>query len=397
MGRFLQRTWAEVNLDAVEDNYRLIRGAIEDSCKLMCIVKADAYGHGAEYLAREYERLGADWFGVSNIEEAMQLRNAGIQSPILILGYTPASMADKLAPFGLTQTVLSLEYAEALSRYAVKYGVTVPVHVKVDTGMSRIGLMYQNKERDGKTVDEIEAVCRLPRLEARGIFTHFAVSDDGTDGRAYTEAQFDLFCGVIEALRQRGVEFELRHCCNSGGVLDYPDMHRDMVRAGIILYGLLPSEKTAHILPLKPAMQLKTVVSMLKDIQPGTTVSYGRAYTAEKPLRVATVPIGYADGYLRCFAGKADMLVRGQRAPVIGRVCMDQLMLDVSAIPEAAVGSVVTVFGADRGNEIPVEELAGLAGTINYELICLVGKRVPRVYYKGGRSVGHLDYILQED
>lgn len=397
MGRFLQRTWAEVSLDAIEGNYRLIRGAVKDSCKLMCIVKADAYGHGAEYLAREYERLGADWFGVSNIEEAMQLRNAGICAPILILGYTPASMADKLASFGLTQTALSFDYAQALSRYAVQYGVTLPIHIKIDTGMSRIGLMYQNAVRDFGTIEEAEAICRLPHLSAEGIFTHFAVSDEGADGRVYTEAQFSLFMGVIEALRTRGVEFALRHCCNSGGILDYPEMHLDMVRAGIILYGLHPSEKTAERLPFVPAMQLKTVISLLKEVPPGTAVSYGRAYTSDRPLCIATVPVGYADGYLRSFAGKADMLIHGKRAPVIGRVCMDQLMLNVSNIPEAEVGSVVTVFGSDRGAELPVDELASLSGTIPYELICLVGKRVPRVYYRDGRSVGHLDYIFQDE
>lgn len=393
MHHFLKRTWADINMDAIDHNFRAIRNALKPGVKMCCVVKADAYGHGAPMVAREYQRLGADWFAVSNLEEAIQLRRCAITRPILILGYTPPQNAEELSELNISQTVLSLDYAQQLSRYAQEANVTVNIHLKVDTGMSRIGFLYQNPERDGASLDEMETAARLPGLAPEGIFTHFAVSDDGDQGENFTLAQYDCFRKAVEAMEARGLHFAVRHCANSGAVLDYPELQLDMVRPGIILYGMEPSESIRHPLDLQPAMELKTVISQKKEIPAGATVSYGRTFTASQGTVVATVPIGYADGYPRHFSGKAQMLVRGKRAPIIGRVCMDQLMLDVTEIPGVEEGDVVTVFGRDGDAFLPVDELAALNDTIHYEMVCLVGKRVPRIYWKHGKQIGELNYI----
>lgn len=393
MHHFLKRTWADINMDAIDHNFRAIRNALKPGVKMCCVVKADAYGHGAPMVALEYQRLGADWFAVSNLEEAIQLRRCAITRPILILGYTPPQNAEELSELNISQTVLSLDYARQLSRYAQEANVTVNIHLKVDTGMSRIGFLYQNPERDGASLDEMETAARLPGLAPEGIFTHFAVSDDGDPGENFTLAQYDCFRKAVEAMEARGLHFAVRHCANSGAVLDYPELQLDMVRPGIILYGMEPSESIRHPLDLQPAMELKTVISQKKEIPAGATVSYGRTFTASQGTVVATVPIGYADGYPRHFSGKAQMLVRGKRAPIIGRVCMDQLMLDVTDIPGVEEGDVVTVFGRDGESFLPVDELAALNDTIHYEMVCLVGKRVPRIYWKHGKQIGELNYI----
>ena len=393
MHHFLKRTWADINMDAIDHNFRAIRNALKPGVKMCCVVKADAYGHGAPMVAREYQRLGADWFAVSNLEEAIQLRRCAITRPILILGYTPPQNAEELSELNISQTVLSLDYARQLSRYAQEANVTVNIHLKVDTGMSRIGFLYQNPERDGASLDEMETAARLPGLAPEGIFTHFAVSDDGDPGENFTLAQYDCFRKAVEAMEARDLHFAVRHCANSGAVLDYPELQLDMVRPGIILYGMEPSESIRHPLDLQPAMELKTVISQKKEIPAGATVSYGRTFTASQGTVVATVPIGYADGYPRHFSGKAQMLVRGKRAPIIGRVCMDQLMLDVTEIPGVEEGDVVTVFGRDGEAFLPVDELAALNDTIHYEMVCLVGKRVPRIYWKHGKQIGELNYI----
>lgn len=393
MHHFLKRTWADINMDAIDHNFRAIRNALKPGVKMCCVVKADAYGQGAPMVAREYQRLGADWFAVSNLEEAIQLRRCAITRPILILGYTPPQNAEELSELNISQTVLSLDYARQLSRYAQEANVTVNIHLKVDTGMSRIGFLYQNPERDGASLDEMETAARLPGLAPEGIFTHFAVSDDGDPGENFTLAQYDCFRKAVEAMEARGLHFAVRHCANSGAVLDYPELQLDMVRPGIILYGMEPSESIRHPLDLQPAMELKTVISQKKEIPAGATVSYGRTFTASQGTVVATVPIGYADGYPRHFSGKAQMLVRGKRAPIIGRVCMDQLMLDVTDIPGVEEGDVVTVFGRDGEAFLPVDELAALNDTIHYEMVCLVGKRVPRIYWKHGKQIGELNYI----
>lgn len=393
MNSFLKRTWAEIDLDALRHNYHVIRDTVRPETEICWVVKADGYGHGAVFVARTLEAEGARWFAVSNLEEAEQLRSGGINGAILILGYTPPEMAEKLSRMNISQAVFSSDYARELSTCAAASGVTVKIHIKVDTGMSRIGFLYQDCGRDKGSIDEIEAVCRLPHLEHEGIFTHFAVSDDGVTGSGYTEKQFHSFLDAVDRLTQRGITFRYRHSANSGAVCDYPETHLDMVRPGIIIYGLNPSDSIRNKLPLKPVMELKTVISMLKTVELDTTVSYGRVFTASRKTVLATVPIGYADGYPRKLHDNADMLVCGKRARVVGRVCMDQLMLDVTDIPDVETGMTVTVFGKDGAEMLSVDELARRNDTINYEMVCIVGKRVPRIFLSGGKTVGSLNYI----
>lgn len=383
MDNYFKRTWAEINLDNAEHNFKVIRKNISDKTKMCCVIKADAYGHGAIELAKLYESAGADFFAVSNLEEALELRYGGSTLPILILGYTPASYAKELAENNISQAVLSLEYAKELSKSAVSLGVTVRVHLTIDTGMSRIGIMCQDIERDDAAGQAFE-VFNLGGLEVEGIFTHFAVSDEKEEGRSYTEHQLGCFNYLVGTLKEKGVDTDkiICHCSNSAAIMDYPQAHIDMVRAGIILYGLAPSGKLKGQLDLKPAMEIKSVVAHIKYIEKGTDVSYGRTFTADKRMKIATVPIGYADGYIRNLAKDAFMIVNGKKAKVVGRICMDQCMIDVTDIDNIEVGDVVTVIGKDGGEEISTDDVAAWTGTINYEVVCLVGKRVPRVYIK---------------
>lgn len=393
MNSFLRRTWAEVDVDAVKHNYRIIRSKVSAGTQIMCVIKADAYGHGAVFMAKLYEELGADRFAVSNIEEAMQLRENGISLPVLILGFTPASMARELAENNITQAVFSEAYAKKLSDEAVKNNVKVKIHIKVDTGMSRIGFMYQDKERDLDSIDQIKRACSMPGLISEGIFTHFALSDEADEGKNATLHQLDCFTEAVRLAREKGCEFEIVHCANSGAIIDYPQAHFDCVRAGIILYGLAPSSKLAGKLDLQPAMQIKSVVAQVKSISPDTPVSYGGTFVSDKTLRLATVPIGYADGYTRSLGNRAYMTVKGKKARVVGRVCMDQLMLDVTGIDNVSEGDEVTVIGNGSDGALSFDDIAQMTGTINYELVCLVGKRVPRVYIHHGKNVGIMDSI----
>lgn len=396
MSDFFRRTWAEVNLDAVSHNFQIIRAQLKPETLVCCVIKADAYGHGAEVLAKEYECLGADWFAVSNLEEAMQLRNTGLKLPILILGYTPPEFAAKLSELNIAQAVISSEYAEKLSAEAVKADVTVRAHIKLDTGMTRIGFLYQNRGRDCRSIGEMERACGLPGLNVEGIFTHFAVADEGNDGRAYTLMQYDNFMHAISLLERRGVTFQIRHCSNSAAIFDYPEMQLDMVRPGIVLYGLMPSPQMKHKINLIPVLELKSIVSLVKTVESQTCVSYGRRFVTKRRTKIATVPIGYADGYPRHLYIRGSMLVRGCKAKIIGRVCMDQLMLNVTSVPEVQEGDIVTAIGRDGQSIITADELASHNHTINYELVCMISKRVPRIYYKGGKEVGELNYICKQ-
>ena len=377
---FLHRTWVEIDLDRIEQNYRRLRDAVGETCRVMCVIKANAYGHGAVETARLLEEAGCGWFAVSNIEEAQQLRRGGIRGDILILGATPAEYAAALAEGGIAQALFDPAYARALSAAATAAGVTVRVHLKLDTGMRRIGF---DAERQ---IDEAAAACRLPGLDAEGVFTHFATADgDGDPDGALTARQFTRFMRAIDALAARGVAFRLRHCCNSAAAVTRPDYRLDMVREGIILYGLAPSAAVGAE-GFAPAMSMKTRVSMVKEIAAGEGVSYGLTFRSEKPMTVATLPVGYADGYLRAY-GKGYVLLKGRRAPILGRVCMDQMMVDVTGL-DVKPGDTATLFGEDGGAVLPVETLAALAGTINYETVCAIGRRVPRVYLRGGKPVG---------
>ena len=391
MSEFLKRTWAEIHLDRLQGNFQAIQASLAPGSQAMAVVKADGYGHGAAAAAKALREAGAAWFGVSNLEEAVQLRRAGIDGDILILSFTPPEEAGRLAEFAVTQTVLSRPYAEELDAAAQAAGVRVRVHLKVDTGMSRVGFLY-HREGDEAVLDDMAAACRLPHLTAEGIFTHFASADEEEDG-GFTRRQFALFMDDVRRLEERGVSFALRHCCNSAATLRYPEMHLDMVRPGIILYGLSPAPWMEGMLPLDPVMELNTTVSMIKDLPADTPVSYGRIYTTGEARRVATVPIGYADGYPRVLSNRADMLLAGRRVRVVGRVCMDQCMLDVTGL-DVRESMVATVFGRDGEAFLPVEELADHMGTINYEVVCQISKRVPRLFVRDGQVVGQLNYIV---
>lgn len=383
--KYVKRTWTEIDLDAAAENFNTIRNAVNPKTKLCCVVKADGYGHGAARLAALYDRLGADFFAVSNLDEAKELRENDIDKPIINLGYTPPHCAKHLSYNNVCQTVYSLDYAEELSRQAVKAGVRCKIHIKLDTGMSRLGFMCQEFPRDMASVEEIYAACTLPNLVPDGIFTHFAVSDEGARGSEFTKAQIDNFLLVVNALGEKGIDFPTKHCSNSAAIEDYKDISLDMVRAGIILYGLSPSSKLDGKLALKPVMALKSVVSFVKEIRRGATVSYGRTFTAPGDMKIATVPIGYADGYIRQYAKDGYMLIKGKKAKIVGRICMDQTMVDVTDIDGVNMGDEVIVFGNGSHGEPTADDLAMWSDTINYEVLCIIGKRVPRLFTQNGK------------
>lgn len=381
----VKRTWAEISLNAIEHNYNVIRNKVADGTKVCCVIKADGYGHGAVELSQIYEKLGADFFAVSNIDEGIEIRKSGSKLPIVILGYTPVSEAINLAAYNISQAVFSLEYAKELSEKCVEEDCICKMHIKVDSGMSRIGFMCQEFPRDEYSIEEICEACCLPNLEVEGLFTHFCVSDEDAEGREFTNKQYENFIHVRDSLKKRGVDISVVHCSNSGAIEDYPETCCDMVRAGIILYGLAPSSKLADRLDLVPAMTLKTVVAFVKEVQKGATISYGRTFTADRKMKIATVPIGYADGFIRQNAKDGYMTVNGKKAKIVGRICMDQTMLDVTDIDDVKTGDEVVVFGTGENGEPTADSLAENTGTINYETVCLVGKRVPRIYIKDGK------------
>ncbi len=388
-----KRTWAEINLDHAVWNYTKIRQATSPDAKLCCIIKANGYGHNAIMLAKLYASLGADWLAVSNLEEALQLRQNDITLPILILGYTPPECAQLLATHNISQCVYSRSFGEALSQAAMSAGVRVNIHIKLDTGMGRIG--FQHRGGSCSELHDALAVCKLPCLYPEGIFTHFASADEGETGADFTRKQLSCFLDAVDRFDSYDIHFALRHCANSAAIFDYPEAHLDMVRAGIVLYGLHPSQAVSNLPPLKPVMTLKSIISHIKTIAPGDTVSYGRTFTADTPRLVATVPIGYADGFWRTNAnGPCYMQIRDQLFPLIGRVCMDQLMLDITDAPDLTIGDIVTVFG-DSDVRCTADAIAERTGTINYEVVCAVGERVPRFFLRGGDILGVSDNILQ--
>ena len=376
----LRRTWAEIDLDALEHNYRRARTLTGPGVRYLGVVKADAYGHGAVQMGRKLESLGADYLAVSSLDEARELRHGGITMPILILGHTPPDMVPELIRYHITQAVSALAKAEEYSAAAVACGGTLRVHIKVDTGMSRLGFLVRGGHFEGG-VASIAAACALPGLDAEGIFTHFAVSDeDGEEDEAYTREQFGLFTAVIDALARQGRTFAIRHCANSGALARYPEMYLDMVRPGIALYG---AGADAQRLDLRPVMSLKTCVSTIKVFDPDTTVSYGRTFRTTERTRIGVLPIGYADGFFRGCSNRASVLTKQGSAPIRGRICMDMCMVDLTELPDVHVGDAVEIFGQHQR----VDDLASLLGTIPYELTCAVSKRVPRLYLEGGTVV----------
>lgn len=373
MSELQKRTWAEISLDNIEHNYRAVKAGLPAGCRYLGVVKADAYGHGALPVAHRLEKAGADYLAVSCLDEALELRRGGVAMPILILGHTPVEYLPELIENNVTQTVSCLAKAVEYSEAAVKYGGTLRIHIKLDTGMSRLGFLCAGRHF-AEGVDGVTRSCMLPNLDPEGVYTHFAVSDEpGADNRAYTQAQFDLFSRVIAGCAARGVTFRIRHCANSGAVVNYPGMALDMVRPGLTLYGY---GDAGGRLGLKPAMRLVTTVSTVKIYDPGTDVSYGRRFRTDRPTRMGVVGIGYADGLFRAASNKCAFWTPHGFAPQRGTICMDMCMLDLTDLPDVTVGDEIEIFGANAD----INALAAAAGTISYELLCGVSRRVPRVY-----------------
>ena len=389
---YLKRTWAEISLDNLNHNYHALREKLPSECRFLGVVKADAYGHGAVPVSRHLKELGAEFLAVSNFEEATQLRCNGIRGPILILGYTPVKYAEDLAKMGIRQEVHSLEYARALNERLKGLHRRLRVHIKLDTGMSRLGFFAYDHEQ---TVEELKEVARMDNLLIEGIFTHFPVADsvDGADEN-FTRTQFERFTSMLITLQGVGIKPEIRHCCNSGASILYPEYAMDMIRPGIATYGVLPSGDLRGRINLKPVMSLRSTIFQIRDFEPNITVSYGRTYTTRDPERIAVVGIGYADGLSRSFSNNISFLLHGKRVPQVGRICMDMCMIDISKVPEAQVNDVVTVFGEDGGDEIEVESLSNRLNTIPYEILCGINKRIPRIYLDGEEQTEILQYIV---
>lgn len=370
---FLHRTWAEIDLSALKHNFSIIKKLSKGS-KIMAVVKADAYGHSVSLTVPVLDALGADAFAVSNIEEALILRKQGIKKPLLILGYTPVGMVEQLATNNISQCVYSSDYAKALSLEAVNKNVNVKIHIKLDTGMSRLGFNCRTGEFLG--LDEAVSAASLEGFIFEGVFTHFADADrteQTEDG--FTDKQFGLFSKAVDGFKKAGLTPTYAHTCNSAALLNDNDKLLDFCRPGIILYGLTPSSSLNLQQDFKPVMTLKSVVSMVKEIDEGAAISYGRTFKAAKKMRVATVTAGYADGYPRALSNKAYVLINGKKANIVGRVCMDQMCVDITNIENVNIGDEVILFG----KELPVEEIAELCSTINYEIVCGVSPRVPRI------------------
>ena len=379
------RTQAKIDLDAVEYNYNNTRAKLPQGCKLLGVIKADAYGHGAVELARFLENK-CDFFGVACIEEAVELKKAGIKTPILILGYVAPAFYDLVVKYDIRIPVFSYDTAKALSDEAVKQGKTVPFHFCIDTGMSRIGFQV-NEE----SADVCKQICTLPNIEAEGLFSHFATADESDLTKAL--AQREKYKAFVEMLENRGIQIPIKHLNNSAGIMNF-DEYFDMCRMGIILYGLYPSEEVdKSLLDIKPVMSWLTHISHIKTLEAGREVSYGGTFKTTEPRVIATIPVGYADGYPRCLSNKGKVIINGQYAPIVGRVCMDQFMVDVTDVDGAELDSTVTLVGKDGDAELSMEEVSNAAYSFNYELPCRVARRVPRTYYKDGKFIKSTNYM----
>lgn len=383
------RAWAEIDLDALAHNIREIRKITRKESEVMGVVKADAYGHGVAQVSQTLLKNGATRLAVATLDEAVQLRQKGFRVPILILSYTDPARSEELILNDITQAVFDIGSAKVLSQAAVRLKRNVKVHIKIDTGMTRVGFIPGEK-----AADEIVAISKLPGITVEGMFTHFASADE-TD-KSYTHMQFGKFMDTYSRLESKGLHIPLKHVCNSAGIMDFPEMHLDMVRAGIILYGLYPSQEVDKSrIALKPVMSFKAKVTLVKEVESDTCISYGRTFKTARKSRIATIPVGYADGYARLLSNKGTAIVNGETAPVVGRVCMDQCMLDVTDFKNpVSVGDTAVLFGRQGDMEISMDEVAGKIGTITYEVACQIGKRIPRVYMQGGEVCGVLNYLI---
>ena len=383
-----RRVEADIDLDAIRYNVETVKALNPSDRMTLLVIKADAYGHGAVTIAKKMDDL-ADYYAVATVEEALELRAAEIIKPILILGYTDVSEYEKVIANDITVAMYDLEKAKILSDSAEKTGKKAKVHIKVDSGMSRIG--FQCTEED---LDEAEKLAKLPGLDVEGIFTHYAKADyiDKSDA----ETQYKKFSWFVRSLEERGISFAIRHIDNSAGAMEIHSEGFDMMRLGIVIYGLYPSEEIDKNVTIRPAMTLKAGVIHVKTLPAGRGVGYGWSYVTEKPTTVATVSVGYADGYPRALSNNGRVLIHGEYAPIIGRVCMDQIMVDVTEIADQVnVGDEVVLFGKQGKNTISIEEVAEPANSFNYEMACHISRRVPRVYFEGGKEIGFVDYLVK--
>lgn len=379
-------TWVNIDLDAIQHNFQIIsQKALTPVC---AVIKADAYGHGAVSVAQLLEGQCA-FFAVSSVAEALELRNAGITTPLLLLGYTPPVLFPSVVAHNIRPAIFRLEDAELLSQEAIRQNKNAYIHLVVDTGMSRIG--FQATE---SAADQCAQIAKLPGIEIEGLFSHFAAADE--EDLSSAKAQVELFDRFYSMLQARDLKIPLRHLDNSAGILNF-EHHYNMVRAGIVLYGLYPSPSTQLCLPgLKPAMSWETAVSHVKTLEAGRGISYGSTYVTDQSTVVATIPAGYADGYRRVLSGNFYVLIHGQKAPILGRVCMDQLMVDVTHIPDVKPGDRVVLMGTDGNVSISAEELSAAAHSFNYEQVCNISRRVARVYYRNGQKVHTINYLLNK-
>ena len=379
-------TYVEIDLDAISSNFDAIRA--KAGTQVMAIVKADAYGHGAVQIARLLDAKCC-FFGVSSIAEALELRQAGLTKPILILGYTPVEAFRLVIGQDIRPAIFRLDDGIALSKLAQKQGVTIPFHFAVDTGMSRLG--FQATE---ESADICADIARLPGLQAEGLFSHFATADCADLSKA--QAQAVLFENFDRMLKDRGIHIPLRHLDNSAGLMNFSN-HYEMVRSGIVTYGMYPSDEVdPALLDLKPVLQWRSRVTHIKMLPPGREISYGGTFVTTRKTRVATVPVGYADGYRRSLSGKFYVLIRGRRAPILGRVCMDQMMVDITDVPDVKIDDPVVLVGNDGNDVITIEQIAAAADSFNYEFVCGISRRVPRRYRQNGQIIKTVHYLLDD-
>lgn len=384
----LRPVWAEINLDNLAHNMREVKRVVKRGTLITAVIKADGYGHGAVQIGKTLLENGADRFAVATLSEAIQLRKNYKDIPILILGYTPNNSAELVVEHNIIQTIYTYDQALAYSKKAKELDNEVKVHIKIDTGMSRLGM-----RTDEETIKTIKEINKLPNLVIEGLFTHFAIADESE--KEFTYGQAERFNFICNALEREDINIPIKHVSNSAAIIDLPEMNYNMVRAGIMLYGLYPSrEVDKKRVDLKEVMSLKAEVSYVKEIEEGTGVSYGLLFKADKTTKIATLPIGYADGYTRLLTSKAKAIVKGTKVPIVGRICMDQCMIEVTGL-DVNIGDEVILFGSDGNNNITIDEIAESLNTINYEIVCMISKRVPRVYVKDNDVVDAMDYVLK--
>lgn len=382
------RVYAKIDLDAVAWNMEQMKKNLKEGTEMVAVIKTDGYGHGAVQVASMLESYDYVWgYAVATLDEAVVLRAAEIQKPILVLGCIFPDQYWEMLKYEIRMNVYTKEMAEAISALAVEKGEQAYVHIKLDTGMARLGFSAEES-----SIEEIKEIAELPNLVLEGVFTHFAKADE--EDKTFTMMQLEKFEWMTQRLEEEGVTFPYAHASNSAGIIDVRRADYNLVRAGIAIYGLYPSEEVdKEKVQLKPALSLKSHIAFVKDIPAGTPVSYGGDFVSEHQMRIATIPIGYGDGYPRSLSDTGYVLIRGKKAPIIGRICMDQFMVDVSDIPEVKFGDKVTLIGRDQEEYLPVEKLSELSGRFNYEFVCDLGKRIPRVYVQDGKVEEQVDYF----